>query len=359
MQDFIENFKKSGVNDKKGAVEITEKNPIVSKVENAAETAQAIAKKNADKINLNGKKAMSKAKKFTLFGIPIILIALGLIGATVALKIRDHIRAEREAENARIEAEMKAETFTFTIRPGETIFDIKRHLAELDRGKANSDSESVSNHYSAEEIDAAFNATYDYDFLANRPEGSSLEGYLYGETHEFYSDVSVEDIIKKYLDGMATVIAENDLVAKYSARGLSLHEGITLASVVQKEAPAAEMPTVAQVFLTRLDYGIPLGSDVTVSYAIDIVDPERSVYQDNAAALQIDSCYNTRRHGGLPCGPISNPGINALLAVAEPSDSTYLYFLTGDDGVMYYSYTEAEHNRNAYLHCQNLCNVSL
>lgn len=358
LQDFIESFKVTRENSKVGAVKTAEKKPIINKVENVAETAQAIAKKNADKINLNSKKAMSKAKKFTLFGIPIILILLGVVGAVVAFKIRDNIRAEREAENARREAAMVARTFTFTIRPGETIFDIKKHLLEVNRNGDATDGEMLPN-YTSDEIDAAFNAHYDYDFLDNRPDGASLEGYLFGETHEFYGDATVQDIIIKYLDGMANVISDNNLSAKYADKGLTLDEGITLASVVQKEAPAAEMPTVAQVFLTRLRYGIPLGSDVTVSYAIDIIDPERTTYQDNAAALQIDSCYNTRNHGGLPCGPISNPGITALLAVAEPSDSTYLYFLTGDDGVMYYSYTEAEHIQNIYSHCQELCNTAL
>ena len=138
-----------------------------------------------------------------------------------------------------------------------------------------------------------------------------------------------------------------------------MYEGVTLASVVQKEASSPEQPTVAQVFLSRLGMGIPLGSDVTVSYALDTVDPDRVTYRDNQAALKIDSCYNTRIYGGLPCGPISNPGLSALLAVAAPTDTSYLYFLTGDDGLMYYSYTEAEHIRNIYSHCQKLCNVSL
>ena len=91
----------------------------------------------------------------------------------------------------------------------------------------------------------------------------------------------------------------------------------------------------------------------------DQVDPDRQTYADNQSALAVDSCYNTRRNAGLPCGPISNPGLSALLAVAEPADTSYLYFLTGDDGVMYYSYTEPEHIQNIQLHCQELCNVSL
>ena len=82
-----------------------------------------------------------------------------------------------------------------------------------------------------------------------------------------------------------------------------------------------------------------MGSDVTVAYALDTVDPNREIYRDNQSALKIDSCYNTRIYRGLPCGPISNPGLSALLAVASPSDTAYLYFLTGDDGLMYYSYT--------------------
>lgn len=375
LQDFIESFRPGmenvsessssdtlrtagtrGVQAKSSWSEkVGSETPVIAQ---SLDTLQSITQKETDKIKLKSRKAMSKAKKFTLFGIPIILIVLGLVGATVALKIRDFKRAEREAEYARQEAAMKAKVFTFTIRPGETIFDIKKSLLEVDRNGDDTEGEPLPK-YTEAEVDEALNASYDFDFLAGRPEGSTLEGYLYGETHEFYGDTSVKEILSQYLEGMATIISENDLTAKYAARGLSLHEGITLASVVQKESPAQEMPTVAQVFLTRLSYNIPLGSDVTVSYALDVVDPDRQIYKDNSSALTVDSCYNTRRNGGLPCGPISNPGLSALLAVANPSDSTYLYFLTGDDGVMYYSYTEAEHNRNAYLHCKTLCNVSL
>ena len=236
-------------------------------------------------------------------------------------------------------------TFMFTILPGETIYSVKKKLLKLN--------------YSNSEIEAAFNADYDFEFLKDRPSGATLEGYLYGETHEFFRDATVKEILEKYLAGMGEVIEQNDLKSLYEKQGLSLFEGITLASVVQKEAHAADQPTVAQVFLTRLSMGLPLGSDVTVSYALDTVDPDRQTYQDNQAALTVDSCYNTRLHAGLPCGPISNPGLSALLAVANPSDTSYLYFLTGDDGLMYYSYTESEHNQNIYSHCQKLCNVSL
>ena len=132
-----------------------------------------------------------------------------------------------------------------------------------------------------------------------------------------------------------------------------------MSSIVQKESKIEDMPKVASVFLNRLKKGMSLGSDVTVTYALDQIDTKREKYTNNSNALNIDSCYNTRINIGLPCGAISNPGINALNAVANPADTTYLYFLTGDDGLMYYGYTESEHSKNISEHCKTLCNISL
>ena len=353
LQDFLESFaseapsgpsslsplaaaaamgNEQGAPEKKGTMEL--------------QNVKDMAKKQSDKVKLNTKKAKHKMKTATkwISGISIVII-LALIATGVALFIREQRYREYQEQFAALEAQMEAEVFTFTIKPGETIFDIKKNL--------------INEGYSATEVEQAFDASYDFDFLRERPEGATLEGYLYGETHEFYEDTSVKEIIETYLKGMEQVISDNNLEAAYANQGLSLYEGITLASVVQKESPASDMATVAQVFLTRLEYGLPMGSDVTVSYAIDVVDPDRQTYTDNASALGIDSCYNTRLYGGLPCGPISNPSLPALLAVANPTDTAYLYFLTGDDGLMYYSYTEDEHLRNARDHCQNLCDVSL
>ena len=303
-------------------------------------------KKQSEKALLNTKKARHKMKKSTKWITTImILVILGLIGTGVVLLIREQRHQEYLAWLAEQEAQMEPEVFDFMIRPGETIYEVKQSLMEVG--------------YPATEVDSALKANYDFSFLQGRPDGATLEGYLFGETHEFYKSASAKEVIETFLKGMGDVIKSNDLEKKYAEQGLSLYEGITLASVVQKEAPSPEQPTVAQVFLTRLNAGIPLGSDVTVSYALDTIDPDRQTYQDNQAALTVDSCYNTRVHAGLPCGPISNPGLSALLAVANPSDTSYLYFLTGDDGLMYYSYTESEHNQNIYSHCQKLCNISL
>lgn len=361
LQDFIENFKNTEVEREASAYHSSEKTETPSGVVGQiAEGTKNLAQKSANKAALNVKKAGQQGKKISRFLVipPIILVVI-LLGVTAILKYRDYVRYQREQEMARQEAEMQALTFNFTIRPGETIFDIKKNLLAQDRNIDGVDeAERVAN-YTKDEVEAAFEADYDFEFLKSRPEGASLEGYLYPETLNFYSDASVEDILTKFLAGMETVINENNLAERYAAHDLTLHEGITLASVVQKEAHSPDQPTVAQVFLLRMQYGWKLGSDVTVSYALDVLDPERKIYGDNAAALQVDSCYNTRLHTGLPCGPISNPGLSALMAVAEPSETSYLFFLTGDDDVMYYSYTEAEHNQNIRLHCEVLCNSSL
>ncbi len=252
-----------------------------------------------------------------------------------------------------------SDVITFTIYPGETVRDIKKRLISDEYG------------FSEEAVNSAFAKDYrgtsaNIDKLLEslpssfEPGVEPLEGYLFGDTYEFYRTDSVEKIIITALEAMWEVVSGNDLINRFAAHDLSLHQGITLASIVQKEAGSANnQATVAQVFYRRLAEGMSLGSDVTTQYAVNLVDPDRQIYTDNVAALEIDSPYNTRKYAGLTPGPICNPGISALLAVANPADTTYLYFLTGDDGMMYYSYTEEEHNQKIVQYCQNLCNVSL
>lgn len=241
-----------------------------------------------------------------------------------------------------------AVVFRFTALPGETLKDIKKRLLSIG--------------YSTEEIDAAFTKQYNHPVLASKPADASLEGYLFGETYEFYQTDSVETIVIRMLDELYSVVEKNNLRQKFENMGYTLHEGIILASIIQKEAGTVskdDQKIVAQIFWDRLRDGWKLGSDVTATYAADQVDPERKTYTDNAAVLNIDSCYNTRRYPGLPCGAISNPGALVLISTANPADTSYRYFLTGDDNLMYYSSTEAEHLQNAAAHCQVLCNAQL
>ncbi len=243
------------------------------------------------------------------------------------------------------------EVFQLTLLPGATVDDFRALLLELGYDEANI----------SKALEKRYAGAYDWIF-EGKPEEAGLEGYLYGETYEFYSSDPVETVIERILTEFANVIEKNGLKDKFAERGFSLYQGITLASVVQKEANnSPDYARVAQVFYNRLGKDMNLGSDVTAKYAADLVDPGRETYTDNAAVLEIDSPYNTRKHSGLPYGPICNPGIEALNDTATPDGEyeNYLFFLTGDDGVMYYSDTEEGHSRNIEEHCQELCSVAL
>jgi UPF0755 protein len=123
---------------------------------------------------------------------------------------------------------------------------------------------------------------------------------------------------------------------------------VILASIVNQESgdPNAQ-PTIAQVFLLRLKQGMLLQSNVTANYAADLAGVARNV--------AINSPYNTYLHQGLPPGPIGNVTASALKAVAHPSNTTYLFFIAGDNGAIHFSSTEAEHEQAIKQYCHNLC----
>ena len=226
--------------------------------------------------------------------------------------------------------------------------------------------------YSEEEINQALTKHYDNPVLKGLyadenklsnpdiPAKLALEGYLYGETYQFYNHEKLENVITTILNQFNDVVVSNQLEEKFKARGFTLREGIILASIIQKEARTEDMPGVSMVFQNRRRLGIALGSDVTATYAADITGIDRT-NATNADILAVNSLYNTRKFPGLPPGPIAVPSKAALLAVAEPDSSkaSMLYFLTGDDGLMYYSSTDAEHNQKIRDHCQKLCKVQI
>lgn len=273
----------------------------------------------------------------------------------------EHLKAGEYSFNQSLSVERITElllhgadsVFGFTVLPGDTMANVRKKL--IDAG------------YDAEEVDAALSRDYrdeDYGwvFEGYPDDATSLEGYLYGETYEFFVDDSAETLIGRFIEEFAEVVRKEDLQAKFAEHGLNLYQGITLASVVQREAGnAADMAKIAQIFYNRLAADMTLGSDVTASYAADLVDPDRQVYTDNLAVLEIDSPYNTRKYPGLPYGPIANPSISALKAVATPDESTagMLFFLTGDDGEMYYAADDAGHQENIQNYCQKMCNIAL
>ena len=261
---------------------------------------------------------------------------------------------------------VSSDVFNLTILPGTNLLG--------DKGKSQTGiiHQFRTLGYSEEEINQALTKHYNNPVLKGLyadeaklsnpdiPAKLALEGYLYGETYQFYNHEKLENVITTILNQFNDVVVSNQLEEKFKARGFTLREGITLASIIQKEANTEDMPGVSMVFQNRLKQGIALGSDVTATYAADITGIDRT-NATNADILAVNSLYNTRKFPGLPPGPIAVPSKAALLAVAEPDSSkaSMLYFLTGDDGLMYYSSTDAEHNQKIRDHCQKLCKVQI
>lgn len=181
---------------------------------------------------------------------------------------------------------------------------------------------------------------------AQKPGSVDLEGYLFPDTYRFFPDATGEEIVEKLIDTMAERV-EPLGVPSGDASGMTIHEVLTLASIVEKEVRTpTTMQNVADVFLKRIAISMPLQSDATINFIIDGDDPSPTL-----ADLEVESPYNTYKYPGLPPGPISNPGLNALRAVFQPASNPYYYFLTTDDGDIYYAATHDEHvaNKMRYL----------
>jgi UPF0755 protein len=235
--------------------------------------------------------------------------------------------------------------FSITFFPGSTLVDNSNKPE-----KQKQDVKTILKRagYEESEINSALNINNIGLLFAGKPEGSNLEGYIYGETYKFNVGATVEDILHTVFDEFYQNIVDENLVEKFASRGLSLYEGITLASIVQQESSdAQDQKQIAQVFYSRLSQGIVLGSDVTYQYIAD----KEGIPRDT----NLDSPYNTRRYTGLPPGPISNPGLSALKAVAEPAIGNYMYFLSDSSGKIYFAYTEAEHQSNIVNYCKENC----
>lgn len=224
-----------------------------------------------------------------------------------------------------------------TIYPGKTLAQIRKIFEQVG--------------YSGHELDVAFNpSTYPDEAILNYlPSGASLEGFLYPDTFQKTAGTPAQDIIRQSLQEMQSNLTP-DIINGFKNQGLSVYQGLTLASIVYQESglPAAQ-PTVAQVFLLRLKQGMMLGSDVTAFYG----SRTAGVGDD----VTYDTPYNTRLHSGLPPGPIGNMTDTALKAVAHPSDTDYLFFVAGDDPnhTIHFTHTQAEHEQAIKQYCHKLC----
>lgn len=184
-----------------------------------------------------------------------------------------------------------------------------------------------------------------YDFLDDLPveeEFRTLEVYLFPDTYTFTYDMTPEDIVEMFLMTFSARVDEQ-MREEIRAQGKTLHEVVTLASIVEGEVRTQEdRRLVADLFWRRLENDMLLQSDVTVAYALGTNKIQHSVEE-----TQTDSPYNTYVYKGLPPGPVSNPSLDAMQAVMYPLENPFVFFLSNPQtGQTVFAQTYEEHLKN-------------
>jgi len=179
-----------------------------------------------------------------------------------------------------------------------------------------------------------------------RTELIAQEGYLFPDTYLIPKDADIKLILSLFKNNFdkkyQTVITD-------TSTSLTQNQVIIIASMVEREAKTeSERPLVASVILNRLSIGMKLDIDATIQYALGYSTSEKSWWKKNLTVddLSIDSPYNTRLVAGLPPGPISNPGLSAILATLKSAKTDYLYYMTDGKGITHFAKTVEEHNAN-------------
>ncbi|MBP9852907.1 MAG: Endolytic murein transglycosylase [Patescibacteria group bacterium] len=221
------------------------------------------------------------------------------------------------------------------ILPGQRLDQIRRAL--------------IQQGFTESEVDAAL-APEQYESsaaLADKPKGSSLEGYLYPESFQKTGSTTAKSIVESSISQMQRQVTP-EIRAGFQRQGLSTYQGLIIASIVEKEVVhQTDRKQAAQVFITRIKKSMPLGSDVTAFYGSELAGKGQDVTYDTP--------YNTRIHSGLPPTPISNISKSSLEAVAYPANTDWVFFVAGDDGVTHFSRTVEEHEALTKKYCIKLC----
>jgi UPF0755 protein len=172
-------------------------------------------------------------------------------------------------------------------------------------------------------------------------EAKTAEGYLFPDTYRFYLMMTPQELVKRMISRWKEVIPDS-ILSRRKSLGLSVHELMTLASIVESEAKLpSERDTIAGVYWNRLKMGMKLDADPTVQYGLGLSRPitHNDLFKENP--------YNTYLNVGLPPGPICNPGKAAILAALNPAKHDKIYFVARSDGSggHYFSHSEAEQEK--------------
>lgn len=229
----------------------------------------------------------------------------------------------------------KAEEMIITIPEGFTVKEIDELLSDkgiIDGGEI---------------IDCANACDFEtYDFLPSGDgqikRGGKLEGYLFPDTYY----VNVEEFVSKFfLERMLNTFRRRVIETfpqEFESPERSLHQIVTMASLIEEEAQNdEERSVISGILWKRFDAGLGLGVDATVRYVLN-----KQTEAITTADLNTNSDYNTRKFKGLPPGPIANAGEPSIKAALFPKESEYMYYLHGKDGQIRYAKTNEEHNLN-------------
>jgi UPF0755 protein len=233
----------------------------------------------------------------------------------------------------------KVSTRLITILPGRRIDQIRADL--------------INEGFTPGAVDQALAASQynDLPVLTYKPAAvNTLEGLLWPDSFQKDGGTDPAMIIRESLSETVTHMTP-DTQAALATQGLSPYQGLILASIVEQEvSKSSDRTQAAQVFLSRLKIGMMLGSDVTANYG--------ALVAGHSPSLTYDSPYNTLLHTGLPPSPISTVSSSSLQAVAHPANTSWLYFVAGDDGTTYFSTNLQDHQALAQKYCHKLCSAT-
>ena len=227
-------------------------------------------------------------------------------------------------------------TKLITILPGKRIDQVRAGL--------------INDGFSVEAVDSAMQPAQYRDLPVMRfvpADAQNLEGLLFPDSFQRDQSTTPHHIIRQSLKAMGDKLTP-DVQSALAQRGLTVYQGLILASMVEKEVSKQnERDQVAQVFLLRLQKDMSLGSDVTALYG--------SIMAGQGTKLRYDTPYNTLINKGLPPGPISSISESSLSSVVNPAQTDWLFFVSGDAGITRFQHTNEQHQADAQKYCHKLC----
>lgn len=284
-------------------------------------------------------------------GLKFCAIALIVIVIVVFLAVKTVFKADNQLTNfwtnlftseSEVVAPALREEKVIRVIEGWRNADIAKKIIELNLASQKQFTEAVNVDYADQ-----------FSFLHDKPKGTDLEGFLYPDTYRVFASSTMDEVIIKMLSNFDKKLTSK-MRADIAAQGRTINEVITMASIIEKEAPISyqtknidDARIVSGIFWNRIKAGQALQSCATLAYILGVNKPQYS-----EADTKIESPYNTYQNPGLPPGPIANPGILAIEAAIYPITTNYNYFLTPSGSkelIFSKSYEEHLQNKNKYL----------